>query len=194
MSVNIPITGNPNLAKVERAVATDLAALKTAAAAVTTAPVYGVIDGLLVTDPTSSSSQSAGTGATTWNVNVTAGAVMVGSVEKYHAAQADLSVHASTMLLTNGQSVYAWVLEQNSGGTLTTVVVKGTAATTGAEVAPTTAQIVAALGAGVTYTKLALCHLSRTGDTTLVQTQANWYRTHAATYPASAITLQTVLT
>lgn len=156
----IPDNGDPKYAKFQGEVADDFAIL-----------------GLLATDPTSGTAQAAGTGATTWNINVTAGDVVVGAVKKNYQAQTNFSVHASTMLVSSGQGIYARLVEKNDTGTLSMVVVKGTAATIAAEVEPTDAEVETALGAGVTWRDLALLYLKRTADTTLVQTQDNMYRT-----------------
>lgn len=152
--------GNPELGEVLKEVADDFAIL-----------------GLLATAPTSGTAQGSGTGATTWNIDVTAGDVVVGAVHKNYAAQSNFSVHASTMLVAASQSIYARLVEKNVSGTLSMVVVKGTAATTGLETAPTNSDVVTSLGATVTWRDLALLHLTRDAGTTLTQTQDNQLRT-----------------
>lgn len=180
--------GKPTLAQTLRDVATDLASIKAAAASVAT----GILEGMLVAAPTTPSGQVTGAGATTWNVNIAAGDVVVGSVEKHESAQADFAIHDTTQLVANGQSCYAWILEKNASGTLSTVAVKGAAATTGAQVAPTDAQIQTALGVGVTFVKIALCLISRTADTVVTQTQQNKYReTFGSSRAAANVTLLT---
>jgi hypothetical protein len=121
--------------------------------------------------PTTASTQATGTGATTWRVNVAAVSVAVGKSTASIAAAADFSVHSSTQLVTNGQSCRATLVAKNVSGTVSVVAVKGTAATTGAELAPTKAQIQAAVGAGNIWTRLSDIRISRTADTTVTQTQ-----------------------
>ena len=159
----ISLQGNPDYAKVLLDIADDHAIL-----------------GLLATDPTTPSTQAAGTGATAWNIDVTSGDVVVGAVNKNYAKQTNYAVNASTCLLADGQSVYAYLVAYNYLGTVGMTVVKGTPATTGSEAIPTvaalTAALTAAVGAGATYRVLALLHLTRSG-TTLTQTQVNQVRT-----------------
>lgn len=148
----------------------------------------GIIDGLIAITPTTPSSQVAGTGATDWNINVTAGNALVDGKYKNHAAeQADFSVHDTTCLVMINQSVYAWLLEKNVNGTVTTVAVKGTPASTGAEEIPSDADIVAALGDTVPFIKLALLHLTRDGTTGLTQTQDVTYRQNHGHVAASSL-------
>ena len=139
----------------------------------------GCIQGGIVT--TATHTQVAGTGATTWTVAVSALDVLVNGVYKNEGTQAAFSVHASTCLVTDGQSIYVWLIEQNSAGTLSTVAVAGTAATSGDETVPSDADILAATGLsmyqGKTYpfVKLALLHVARVG-TTLTETIDMSYR------------------
>ncbi|NIO75598.1 MAG: hypothetical protein GTN69_06890 [Armatimonadetes bacterium] len=149
-----------------------------AAAAVAAADVEignGVLDGLLATDPTTGSTQAAGSGNTDWNVDISAGDVATNDIEENFSAQTDFDVHSGSQLLTNGQAIYVWLLATESGGTVSQSVHKGTAATSGSETIPTDAEITAGVG-HANWTKLSLLHLHRTGDTTLAQTQANRYR------------------
>lgn len=127
--------------------------------------------GLLASAPTTPSTQASGTGATAWRVNVSAGRVWVGGKASSLLLANDTVVHSATMLLANGQSVYAWLVAKNVAGAISVVAVKGTPATTGAEVVPTDAAITTACGPY--WVKLSRLHLSRTGDVTLVQTQDN---------------------
>lgn len=132
--------------------------------------------GLLAGTPTTASTQITGTGNTTWNVNVAAGVVVVGGVAKDLAAAADTAIHSGSQLVTNGQSCAAALVAKNVSGTVTVVAVKGTAATTGSQAAPTDAAIQTAVGAGNAWVKLAECTLNRTGDTTVTQSQDNTKR------------------
>lgn len=134
-----------------------------------------VVDGGVVKDPTTPSSQLTGAGNTTWNVDVEALSAIVNSVNGQVAAAADEAIHSGSNLLANGQSIYAWAVVTESGGTLDVSYVKGTAATTGSQVAPTDTEITAAVSSA-NWAKLALCLLNRTGDTTVTQSQDNSYR------------------
>jgi hypothetical protein len=129
-----------------------------------------VIEGGAVRDPTTPSSQITGAGNTTWNVDVDALSAIVNSVTGQVAAAADEAIHSGSQLVTNGQSCYAWAVVTESGGTLDVEYVKGAAATTGSQVAPTDAEITASVGSA-NWAKLALCLLNRTGDTTVTQSQ-----------------------
>ncbi len=99
--------------------------------------------------PTTPSAQATGaTGATTLNVNLPEFSVIVDGVEKHFAAEADRSIHATTVYtgvddstLTNGKAAIVSIVAKNDGGTISLVDVKGGTATAGAEVAPTSAQI-----------------------------------------------------
>ena len=91
----------------------------------------GVLDGLRSGVPTTGSTQVTGAGDTDWNVNVSAGACVVNSVEKEFAAQADYDVHSGSQLLTEGQAVYAWLFASEAAGTVAMEVVMGTPATSG---------------------------------------------------------------
>ena len=136
---------------------------------------YGVLNGLLAGAPTTPSAQLTGAGNTTWSVDLTAGTVIVNSVLKEFAAQADYAIHSGSLYtgLTNGKSAIATIVAKNVAGTVTMAVVKGAAATTGSQVAPTAAEIQAAVGAANTYVVLQECLISRTGDTTVTQAQDN---------------------
>lgn len=127
--------------------------------------------------------QASGTGATTWTVDVAALDVLVAGTYGHVNAQSGLAVHGSTQLVADGQSIYVWLVEKKHDGSLSTVAVKGTAATSGSETIPTEAQIVAALAADETYTKLALLHVARVG-TTMTETIDMSYREQ---YPVAAI-------
>lgn len=135
-----------------------------------------VVNGLIVTTPSTPSSQITGAGNTTWNVNVGAGRARVNDVEADIVAAADTAIHSGSKLLDDGQSVYAAMVITESGGSLSITPVKGTVATTGSEVEPTDAEITTAVGSA-NWAKIALCHLSRTGDTTLAQTENDTQRT-----------------
>lgn len=136
------------------------------------------VEGGIVKDPTTGSSQLTGTGNTTWNADVEALIATVGGVAKELGVQADFSIHASSFLtgLVNGASCIAALVLKNVSGTVTMVAVKGTPATTGSQVAPTDAEIQTAVGAGNDWVKVAECTLNRTGDTTVTESQSNIVR------------------
>jgi hypothetical protein len=167
--------GSPTLAEALRAIATDEAAF---VASGNGRSLNGILGGGLLTDP-GSSAQAAGTGATTWNVDVSALDVLVNGVYAHVAAATPFAVHAATCLVIAGQSVYAWLVALNMGGAITVAVVEGTAAATGSEAIPTDAAITAACTVGTvvgTWVKLGLLHLTRDAGVNLVQTQDMTYR------------------
>lgn len=147
-----------------------------------------VYQGGLVTDPTTASSQLTGAaGVTEWRVNVSAAEAQVNSVDAVVAASADEVIHDTTNLLDAvGKACYAAVVLKEATGTVSIVTVKGTAAVAASAVAPTVAEIDAAVGSTY-WIYLAMCYLERTADTTVVQSQVN------AGYgkPAAAAALKT---
>jgi hypothetical protein len=136
------------------------------------------VQGGMVKDPTTGSTQASGVGNTDWNVDIDAMVVVVGGVAKHFEDQADYDVHSGSLLtgLSNGNSVIAALVAKNVSGTVSLAVVKGTAATTGSQVAPTDAEIQAGVGAGNDWVKLAEITINRTGDTTVTQSQDNTKR------------------
>ena len=134
-----------------------------------------VIAGLRVGTPTTGSTQGSGAaGATDWNVNIEAGIVVVGGVAKDFAAQADYNVHTGSVypgLTAASKSAIAAIVCKNVSGTVTMVVVEGTVATTGSQVAPTDAEIQAAVGAGNAWVKIAEVTINRTADTAVTQSE-----------------------
>src|SRR3990172_3829963 len=146
--------GTPSLATALRDVATDLAAVvgttavaATALSATAVADVSataaadsvatavadanqanGIMNGLIVGTPSTPSSQAPGVGNTDWNVDITAGYSYIAAVGGAEVAQVDFNVHTGSLLLANGQSCLAWIVERNVGGNLTTIPVVGTPA------------------------------------------------------------------
>lgn len=135
-----------------------------------------VESGLLASAPTTASTQATGAGNTTWRVNLSAGVVVVGGVAKSLDVAADTSIHSGSQLVTNGQSCIAALVAKNVTGTVSVQAVKGTAATTGSQVAPSDAAIQTAVGADNAWVKLAECTINRTGDTTVTQSENNAMR------------------
>lgn len=131
--------------------------------------------GGLVSTPTTPSSQLTGTGNTTWNVNIAATLAANSQAGIELAASADFAVHSGSQLVTSGQSCIAAIVVDYNGGSPTFAAVKGAAATTGQQAAPTDAAITAALGDEY-WIKLAHCTINRTGDTTVTQSQDNSVR------------------
>jgi hypothetical protein len=168
------LTEAGNLDEILREVADDLGALQASTPAGASVGAAGyVYSGGLVSDPTTPSSQLTGAGNTTWNVNVSAADAQVNSVDDSVAASADESIHSGSNLLSAvGKAIYAYVVLAESGGAIAIDSVKGTEDDLGSEVAPTDAEITTGVG-HANWIKLALIHLSRTADTTVVQTQTN---------------------
>lgn len=136
------------------------------------------VEGGIVKDPTTPSAQLTGTGNTTWSCDIEALFSAVAGVGFESAVQADVAIHSGSFLtgLVNGASCIAAVVLKNVAGTVTQAIVVGTPATTGSQLAPTDAEIQAAVGAGNEWVKIAECTLNRTGDTTVTETQNNLVR------------------
>jgi len=166
-------SGQPTLAETLREVADDLAGVRNSRA--TSLRVGGVIPFALLSAPTTPSAQATGVGNTTWSANIAAFVCKVGGLGHQFAAAVDFAIHAGSFLagFINGASCIAAIVAKNVAGTITTVAVKGTPATTGTQVAPTDAEIQAALGATVPWVKVGECTLNRTGDTTVTESQDN---------------------
>lgn len=122
--------------------------------------------------PTTASTQITGAGATNWRVDLAAFLVIVDGVAKEFAVEADRVIHDTTQLVANGQSCTAAIVAKNVSGTITLVNVKGAAATTGSQLAPTDAEIDAAVS-DVPWVKVCECTINRTADTTVTQSQDN---------------------
>lgn len=137
-----------------------------------------LIEGGLVKAPTNASTQATGAGITVWRVDIDAVVAKVGGVVYEAAAQADYVIHDTTQYtgLDSGDSAIATVVLKNDDGTVSFDVVKGSAAVTGSQVAPTDAEIQADLGAGVSWLRVCDCTINRTGDTTVTQSQNNKVR------------------
>jgi len=178
--------GNPNPGPVQQDIATDLAAIVAAHGM-----DDGVVTGLTIGTPSSSNSQASGTGATVWRVNIAAGIVRVDGVELAQGAQADFSLHATDCLVAASQDCWARVLEQNSAGTLSTVVVLGTAAATGLAVEPTDAEVDTALSA-LPWIELGRALLSRNSGTTLTVVYDHGHRHVQAGNALATVDLATV--
>lgn len=139
----------------------------------------GNVLGLIGGAPTTPSSQASGTGAIDWNVDFDKGEVRIGDYSASFAAAADYDVyHAAGQLVAASESVYARIVAKLVTTTVSLVVVVGTQAATGEEEIPTDAEVQAALGAGVEWVDVCLCHLARNSTTGLTQTEQSTYRNH----------------
>jgi hypothetical protein len=135
-----------------------------------------IVGGMLAGTPTTGSTQATGAaGVTDWNVNIAAGLVTVGGVIQEFAAQADYDVHSGSVYtgLINGNSAIVALVAKNVAGTVSLALVKGTAAVTGSQVAPTDAEIQASVGAANSWIKIAELTINRTADTTVTQSEDN---------------------
>lgn len=135
-----------------------------------------VCTGLMAAAPTTPSTQATGSGNTAWRVNLDKGTVVVGGVKKEFAAEADRVLHSGsfyTSLDSGDSAIVTIVAKKDDAGAVTLVNVKGAAAVTASVVAPTDAQIQAAVGAGLEWVKVCECKLNRTADTTVTQSQDN---------------------
>lgn len=137
-----------------------------------------VNSGAVVGDPTTPSTQATGaTGATVVNVNISAIDATVNGIRYAAAAAADTALHDTTVYtadvdattLTSGKSAVITVcLAEDGAGTVSLETVKGSTATTGAQVAPTQAQITTKIG-HARWIKLYEVTINRTGNTTITQ-------------------------
>jgi hypothetical protein len=135
-----------------------------------------IIDGGIADTPSSASTQLTGaSGVTEWRVNLGAVRANVNDVDDAIAAAADTVIHDTDVLVTDGQSCYAYIVVSEAAGSLSFEAVEGTPATTGSQVAPTDAEITTAVG-HANWAKCALCLLNRTGDTTVTQSEDNRLR------------------
>lgn len=144
-----------------------------------------VHDGLKIADPTTPSDQLTGAGGfLDWNVDISEGTVAVNGVLAEITEQADFDVSHGVAVVTNGQSCIAAIVAKLDGS-ISVVAVKGTAATTGSQRAPTDAVIQAAVGAGKPWVLLGETTVSRTGDLVVSQAHNNKLR------PILGITVET---
>lgn len=137
--------------------------------------------GAVTSAPTNASTQATGaTGATVMRCNVSAIDAIVNGVRYAAAAQADLALHDTTVYtgadsgagdttLTSGKSAIVAIVLKNASGTVSQVIVKGATATTGAQVAPTDAEITTKCEVA-TWIKIGEVLINRTADTTVTQT------------------------
>lgn len=147
-------------------------------------------EGCMITTPTTGSTQAGGVGNTDWNVDLDAGLVVVNGVALHVDRQADYDVHSGSLYdvgFAVGDSAIATIIAQNLAGTVTIAVVKGASAVTGSQVAPSDAEIQAAVGAAGWWIRLADCTLNRTGNIVVTQSQDNTVR------PIPAINVDTLL-
>jgi hypothetical protein len=152
--------GSPGLAGILRDIADDLAAETSS-------------NGLVCLPPTSGSTQATGAGgAMDWQVDITAGFVVVNSVEQAFAIQADFDVFSGASPIVDGNSIVGALVASEAAGSVALEVVLGASAVTGSEVAPTDAEITAGVGHS-RWVKIAELTINRTGDTTVTQSQAN---------------------
>lgn len=157
---DIHLQGNADYAQVARDIADDLAVL-----------------GMICTAPTTGSTQAAGVGNTDWNIDITAGEVLIDGCHTQFAAQADYDVHSGSLLVSAGQSVYARLVAKLVGTVVSLVVVVGTPAVHQSEVEPTDDEVQTAVGANVLWADIALLHLRRGVGVALTQWQKNHERT-----------------
>ncbi len=137
------------------------------------------VQGGLASAPTTPSTQATGAGITVWRVNLSHIIAMIGGNTFEQVATADYVIHDTTQypsLDSLDSAVASLVLKRAANGTITLIVVKGAAAVTPAQVAPTDAEIQTAVGAGLQWLRLADCTINRTADTTVTQSQDNKVR------------------
>lgn len=136
-----------------------------------------VITGMMVGAPSTASTQATGTGASDFNVNIAAGILAVDGHPIEFAAQADFDLaSAGAALMASGQSILVDIVAYRSvaDGVIRLRGIRGAAATTGSQVAPTDAEIDAKIEAP--WWRLARVTVNRTGDTTVTQSYSNVVR------------------
>ncbi len=139
-----------------------------------------IVYGMIPATPTNASTQATGTGASDFNVDFKAvstgspaGLILVDGKAAQFAAQADFDVASSAaQQMASGQSrVYTIIAFLNLHDQVIYLKsVAGAAATTGAQVAPTDAEIDALLAPGTVWMKICNVTVNRTADTTVTQT------------------------
>lgn len=142
------------------------------------------VDGCFVTTPTTASAQLTGTGNGSFRVNITPGIVTINGYQYFLAPTAtkavleDQLLEAAGNILADGESkvysILVWLHPVTQA--LALKIHAGTKATTGAQVAPTVAQIEAGLHVDAAWVHLADVTVNRTGDTTVTQAQDNLVR------------------
>lgn len=134
-------------------------------------------EGMFVGVPTTASTQATGTGNLALRVNIYPGFVWLGNKVKECDMQADFAVVTGNEMTSGQSKVYTVVLYLNTvENVIYQIVVKGTAATTGAQVPVTDAAIAAMFGPGTKWFRLCDITANRTGDTTVTQAQVNTVR------------------
>lgn len=135
-------------------------------------------NGVLIQPSSTGSSQVTGAGDGTYIYDITAGLVHVGGYIKEFAVAADQALETPADIMASGYSkVYAiivWLHPETEAVALK--VVPGTKALTGAQVAPTVAEIEATIHVGATWVHLANMTIARTGDTTVTEAVDNTVR------------------
>lgn len=141
-----------------------------------------VVQGFMLMAPTNGSTQATGTGASDYNVNITAGILAVGSTVKEMTVQADYDLeHASTgsgILTLNQARVYDYVAYRSPGdGVVYLKMFKGTIADTLAAAVPVTdTEIEATMATGTYWMRIGRTTIERDGDTSISQTYDNTLR------------------
>lgn len=129
------------------------------------------VEAAYVGDPTTASTQVTGTGDGTYRVDIKEGIVTVDKKRFHETGEADVLLEAAGDIMASGYSKKYAVLYWMSAdtGVIARKIVPGTAALTGAEVAPTSAEIEAALPDNASYTLSSVETVNRTGATTVTQ-------------------------
>jgi len=140
----------------------------------------GHTDGCFLAAPTTPSSQLAGVGNTTWNVNISVGVVYINGTATNQAAAVDVSIHAGSLIagFVVGTDCIAAIVCYGAG---TRLAVQGTPAAHGGASAPTETAIQTAVDAaagatGTAWTKLGQTTLYRSADAVVSQTYDNTAR------------------
>lgn len=136
-----------------------------------------VENGLVVAAPTTASTH-ADAGPFDYNINLSAGMIVVGNHRDEPTAAADVSVASGAGTAPVGTTtcdiIYTIVaLETAATHVITYVAVPGTKNTAALVVAPTAAVIQAAVGAGNHWVRLGTTRIHRSGASAITQTYTN---------------------
>lgn len=138
-----------------------------------------VIQGMAVKAPTNASTQGTGTSGTLdGNVDIEWGMLAVGSQVKEYAVQADFAVIDGDGIIQTGEAIVIDIVAYLSKGdnVIYLKAFAGAAALAANAVCPTDAQIEAYFAVDTAWMKIGQTKISRTADTTLVQTYDNTVR------------------
>ena len=131
-----------------------------------------VMQGMLLAVGTTPPAQLTGTGDGTFYYDMSAGIINVDKTTAEFAAEANTLLETAGDIMASGKSkVYTIVASKDPRTSVVSkVIIAGAVATTAAQVAPTVAEIEAALPVGASWVFLGSTTINRTADTAATQT------------------------